>query len=91
MRSLAELRGEIDEIDGRLARLLRRRLEVVDEIGEVKRETGAPVSDPSREMVILERVASEAGEGYADDAKRLFASILDISKARQRIAGDSSF
>lgn len=84
MRSLGELRGEIDEIDGRIARLLRRRFEVVDEISEAKRESGAPVSDPSREAAILSRVAAEASERFADDAKRVFSSVFEVSKSRQR-------
>ena len=86
MRSLAELRGEIDEIDDNLVRLLRRRLQVVDEIAVAKRDAGVPVGDPGREDAILARVAAEAGEGFADDVRRLFASMFAIAKDRQRKA-----
>jgi len=83
LRDLAELRGEIDALDSDLARLFRHRLKVVDKIASVKRESGALVCDSGREAEILARVAVEAGEGYAEDVCRLFASIFDISRARQ--------
>ena len=84
MRDFAELRREIDEIDLGLVGLLRRRLAVVDEIAAAKKASGAPVGDPGREAEILAKVASEAGEGFAEDVKPLFAALFSISRARQQ-------
>ena len=86
MRDLAELRREIDEIDGELVGLLKRRLAVVDEIAAAKRASGTPVGDSGREDAILARVAAQAGAEYADDARQLFAAMFSIARARQRRA-----
>lgn len=84
MKSLADLRAEIDDLDGKMALILKRRLAVVDEIGEAKKAAGVQVDDLNREEAILSRVSSIVGERYSGDAKRLFVSLFDISKARQK-------
>ena len=60
MPSIEELRKAIDEIDGGLVLLLRRRIGVALEIGKYKRGMGLPVYDPSREEAVLEGAAERA-------------------------------
>jgi chorismate mutase len=84
VKSLADLRAEIDDLDGQMALILKRRLAVVDEIGAMKKVSGAPVVDPNREKEILSRVSDIVGERFADDATRLFAALFDISRSRQK-------
>ncbi len=71
-----DLRKEIDEIDGEILELLRRRLEVARRIGLVKMELGLPVKDDGRERVVLER---------AGEFRSVFEAILEVSRDVQRL------
>ncbi len=51
-------RARLDEIDDELIRLLARRMEIVREIGEVKREKGLTVFQPFRYKETMERCAA---------------------------------
>ena len=53
---LAPHRRRIDEIDARLVELLNERAGHVVKIGEIKRDTAAPIYAPERERQVLERV-----------------------------------
>lgn len=50
---LAELRGQIDEVDAALVDLLARRLELVAQVGEVKGRHGLPIYAPERERAMI--------------------------------------
>ena len=54
---LAPLRAEIDRIDRMLVSLMNERATVAGKIGHHKRATGQQTYDPSREEIVLERVA----------------------------------
>ncbi len=82
--ALGGLRAEIDSIDDEIARLFRRRMEVVDLIAAAKRSRGAAVNDPAREREILSRVEAVAGPEFGDCARSLFSGIFEIAKKRQR-------
>ena len=58
MKSIAELRREIDGIDGEIVRLIIRRMELSREIGRSK----DTVTDKSREMQVILNVRNEAGD-----------------------------
>jgi chorismate mutase/prephenate dehydratase len=53
---LAALRERIDATDAQLLELLTRRAELAREVGEVKRETDAPVFRPEREAQVITRM-----------------------------------
>ena len=84
MKTLDDARIEIDAIDGQLVPLLVRRLQVVCDVAEAKRSTGASVCDPIRERAILDRVSTQAGPEYGDEVKAVFQAVFEVSKARQR-------
>ena len=84
MKDIKSIRSEIDSIDQELARLFRRRLEVVGEVAESKHARGAPISDPARERDILSRVTAEVGPEYENGARLFFSTLFGITKARQR-------
>lgn len=50
---LALLRDEIDDIDGQLVELLRKRLTVTAKVGALKSEVGMPIYAPEREASLL--------------------------------------
>lgn len=56
-RSIAEMRGEIDEIDAELVRLIQRRTEISHAIGAARASEGGTRIVYSREMKILDRFA----------------------------------
>lgn len=85
MKDLAEIRGEIDAIDGKLVELIRKRLSIVEQVAANKKERGAPVLDPAREREILSKVAQAVGPEYENGVCLLFSTLMSISRARQRI------
>ena len=92
MSEVDGLRAEIDGIDDEIARLFRRRMEIVDGIAESKRRRGAPVSDPARERSTLARVSASVGDDLENGVRLLFTTMFGIAKARQRavVHGDST-
>ena len=56
---LRALRQKIDEIDGRLVRILNERADIVVQIGKAKREVGSPIYAPHREQEVLARALAE--------------------------------
>ena len=79
------LRREIDDADAVLLPAFIRRMEAAVRVAECKLDSGAPVSRPGREQVILERIRTSVPPEFADDADRLYRTILAISCSRQRI------
>lgn len=72
---LAELRGQIDEVDRQMVELLARRLDLVSQVGEVKGRHGLPIYAPDREatMIAAKRdMAEEMGvpPGLVEDVLR---------------------
>ena len=81
MEELRELRKKIDEVDKELLALLLKRLELVDQVADVKKANNLPVFVPGREDEILD-TANVDGK-YASFVRDLFTSILDVSKRYQ--------
>lgn len=82
-RTLDELRLEIDRINREMAALFIERLEVSEEIAEVKRARGLAVEDAAREERIIESVRA-LSETYPDELEALFRTLFQTSKAVQR-------
>jgi len=59
MSKLAELRKKINETDKKIIALLNDRAAVAKYIGKIKKETGAPVYTPEREVEIYENIIKE--------------------------------
>jgi len=56
MKTLDECRVAIDAIDNDLLTLLNKRMQVVQRVGEIKKETGGAIYRPEREKAIIERL-----------------------------------
>ena len=78
-------RGEIDAADAALLPAFVRRMEAAVRIAECKCAADMPVSRPGREHIILDRIRGSVPREFADDAERLYRTILAISCSRQRI------
>ena len=83
MEELAELRKKIDEVDKELLALLLKRLELVDQVADVKKANNLPVFVPGREDEILDTLTANVDGKYASFVRDLFTSILDVSKRYQ--------
>ena len=62
MDKLDELRNKIDVLDDQLLHILRQRLEVVDEIGKLKKQRGLQPLDATRWNTVLERGIKQGEE-----------------------------
>lgn len=88
---LSGIRAEIDGIDEEMVKLFVRRMAVMRDVAEAKKEAHAPVLDPAREREILSRVAGQVGPELENGARLFFTTLFDISRSRQRAAlGTSS-
>jgi chorismate mutase len=94
MRTLEELRDDIDRVDEVIVRLLNERARVAVEIGRLKKELNVAIYQPDREKQVLEHVRHVAGEGPlgADAIARLFERIIDEARRLERriVHGDDS-
>lgn len=86
MRSLDELRDDIDRVDEVLVRLLNERARVACEIGRIKKEQGIEVYQPDREKQVLAHVRGIAAEGPLgpEAIARLFERIIDEARRLER-------
>lgn len=88
---LNELRRKIDDLDRRLVLLLNQRARLVEEVGQVKKQSGMEVYAPEREKEILKLAIDSNGGPFSNSAiVRLFERILDESRSLERhIAEDA--
>src|SRR5215470_4560071 len=86
MRTLDELRDDIDRVDEVLVRLLNERARVACEIGALKKQLGVEVYQPEREKQVLAHVRGVAAEGPLgpEAIARLFERIIDEARRLER-------
>ena len=84
--TIDDFRSEIDRLDGELLRIFNQRAQLALKIGELKKTTGLPIFDPSREKKIFQRMKKE-NPGPLDDQAivRLFERVIDESRRLERI------
>jgi monofunctional chorismate mutase len=81
---LSACRAKIDGIDAQMLRLFEERMKTAAEIAEIKKEHGLPVFDAAREQEILQEVCGKLPDGLQDYGKKLFETLMDISKDYQK-------
>ena len=74
-KSKQDIRNQIDAIDEQIALLLKNRFALAKAIGKLKKDSGLPVKDSSREESVLLKVSAFMQE---DDEKQ---AVLQIYKA----------
>ena len=94
MRTLEELRDDIDRLDEVIVRLLNERARVAVEVGRLKKELNVAIYQPDREKQVLAHVRGVASEGPLgpDAIARLFERIIDEARRLERrvIHGEDS-
>ena len=82
--NLDDIRSDIDTLDAQLVQLLEARMTLVSQVATFRKMTGGRVLDNSRELVILDRVASQVENlDYAETVVNTFKDILKNSRAYQ--------
>lgn len=87
---LEKVRQGIDQIDDQIAELYQKRMELVKQVIEAKKQSGKAVNDPERERKILLRVSDKVSEDNQVYLKRVFETIFETSKAYQTVNADYS-
>lgn len=84
MRSLDELREQINAVDKQLAALFEERMNIVSEVTEYKKQNNLPTYDAAREKAVIEK-----GKTYLEDQKyaayyeEFMQNVMDVSKKYQ--------
>ena len=89
-KTLAELRIQIDAVDGELLALLNRRAALANEVGEIKRGEGSPVFRPEREAQVINGLqAANGGPLKPENVATVWREIMSACRALeapQRVA-----
>ena len=80
---LNEIRVNIDAIDDQIATLYGKRMDLVKQVSEAKKQSGKAVLDPNREKNIILRVTDLVEDENKAYLKRVFETIFETSKAYQ--------
>lgn len=84
-RDLAALRDTITGLDETLIRTLEKRLKIAEQIGQIKRKKGLPLTDPAREKELLAVLKKSAKSSLVKEwIEPLYQLIFEMSKAQQR-------
>ena len=81
MNKINNLRSIIDIIDDQIFELIKKRLDVVKEIGEIKRQEAIEVQDTKREQIIYDRLVEKAIEKNIDPAavKNIWKALIQAA------------
>jgi chorismate mutase/prephenate dehydratase len=89
-KDLAQLRSDIDGVDGELLVLLNRRAALANEVGELKRAEGSPVFRPEREAQVINGLQQRnAGPLKSESVATIWREIMSACRALespQRVA-----
>ena len=81
-QTLEQLRSEIDDIDSRILELMKTRIMIALQMGDLKKEQGRVVRDTARETQVLERIAalnSQSEPRLSDeDLRTLYSHLMTI-------------
>lgn len=83
--ALAKCRERIDAVDLRLVELLNERTSIVEEVGQIKKESQMAIYEPKREDLVFLNVTQNNRGPLPDDAmKRIFERIMDEMRRVQK-------
>lgn len=86
MKSIDDLRKEIDRIDEKILELLNERANCVIEIGKIKQSQNKPLYVPSREKAIYERLKSLNKGPFPNESLRsVFREIISASLSLEEV------
>src|SRR3954467_14507755 len=81
---IADWRGQIDQKNEKLGRLISKRAECALEIGRLKRHSAMPVYEPERERIIFENIArNNQGPLSNIQLRQVFERLVDVMRQIQ--------
>lgn len=84
MNNLMDLREQLDEIDEQIVALYEKRMDICEQVGEIKVEEGRKVFDKQRELDKLATVTSQVSDEFRKKGVReLFEQIMSVSRKLQ--------
>lgn len=85
MRTLDQVRQDIDQVDRQMTALFEERMHLVAEVIAVKRAAGLPVLDAAREEVVVEKnTARLTDQELARYYEAFIRKTMELSKEYQR-------
>src|SRR5919198_6414759 len=83
---LAQLRAEIERIDGALIGLIAQRVAVGRRVADAKRAAGLPTLDPAQEAAVIRRAATLArSAGLPEEhARDVFWALIGLTRHAER-------
>jgi len=82
-KMIDELRKNIDEIDNEIIKLLDKRFDVANAIGEEKKKISKQVLDQSREQAILDKVDKLSSDEHSKYIQEIYKKIMEQSREYQ--------
>ena len=88
MSELEKHRKKIDEIDGKILKLLRDRMKIVEKIKQYKKKHNLRVTDKKREKIIFQKLNKETEKLKLDNryVRKIFKVIMKRSKKVQKVS-----
>lgn len=81
--TLADVRENIDIVDKQIKELFERRMELADQVAQVKAETGDNILKPEREVAIIEKLTQDVKPGIKKEYIALIKRIMEVSRKYQ--------
>lgn len=81
---LAALRVRIDEVDRGLIELFQKRMQISEQVADVKSSANLSLTDEKREHQVIENAVSIADESNKSEVAAFMQSLIALSKIKQR-------
>ncbi len=81
--NLEDVRQEIDRIDGQIKELFLQRMQLADQVCQIKKETGAPVYAPEREREVICMRSDGVDASRVPFCRAFFQQLMGISRTCQ--------
>lgn len=81
--TLEEVRANIDRVDKEIKKLFQERMELADNVAQVKAETGDDIFKPDRELAIIDKLTKDVGDDIKKEYIALIKRIMEISRKYQ--------
>lgn len=83
-KRILKLRRKIDSIDEEIIQLLKKRMQISKDVGDLKEVLHMPVEDKLREEEIIDRLTKQAGKNLSEEQLiRIFTAVFKSSKQIQ--------
>ena len=79
--NIQELRIEIDKIDNKIIDLLNKRMNYVNQVGDIKKKNNEPIYRPEREKEIIDRLSNNSNGKLTHQAiKSIFQEVFAVAR-----------